>query len=232
MREVARRVVAAEPETIVAVSPHSPRKSGAFGFWTGPTLRGSLSQFGAPDASVNLPIDRALSAAIKAEVNSREVTAWEISGEPLDHGALVPLWFLAEAGWQGPAVLLSLNYLGEGGLRELGEAIAAAANKTGHRIAFLASGDMSHRLTPGAPSGFDPRARAFDQEFIELVKRGAYRELPAIDPALQDLAAEDVMDSTLIAVAATNWHAAGHEVLSYEGPFGVGYGVAVLFARE
>ena len=46
---------------------------------------------------------------------------------------------------------------------------------------------------------------------------------------LQDLAAEDAVDSTLVAAAAANWDAAGHEVLSYEGPFGVGYGVAILY---
>jgi aromatic ring-opening dioxygenase LigB subunit len=143
----------------------------------------------------------------------------------------VPLWFLAEAGWHGPTVLLSLNYPGEGGLRELGESIATAAKETGRRIAFLASGDMSHRLKPGAPSGFDPRARSFDRQFMALVERGSYRELPRFDPELQELAAEDVVDSTVIAAAATNWNATGHEVLSYEGPFGVGYGVAVLFAR-
>jgi len=34
----------------------------------------------------------------------------------------------------------------------------------------------------------------------------------------------------VVAAAATEWSAASHNVLDYEGPFGVGYGVAVLFA--
>jgi len=232
MREAARRVVAAEPQALVAVSPHSPRQPRAFGVWPGRTLHGSLAQFGAPGASVSFPVDHELSTAITTAANSRGVATWGIAGEPLDHGAVVPLWFLAEAGWRGPIVLLGLNYPGEGGLEELGEAIATAALKIGRRIAFLASGDMSHRLKPNAPAGFHPRAPSFDYEFIALVRRGSYRELSQIDPELQELAAEDVVDSTIIAAAATNWKAAGHEVLSYEGPFGVGYGVAVLFAQE
>ena len=55
-----------------------------------------------------------------------------------------------------------------------------------------------------------------------------YRKLLEFDPELQDLAAEDAVDSTLVAAAAVNWNAADHELLSYEGPFGVGYGVAIL----
>lgn len=232
VREAARRVVAADPQSLVAISPHSPRQPGAFGVWTGSSLRGSLAQFGAPEVSVSFPIDHELSGAIVSEAMTRGVATWEISDEPLDHGAVVPLWFLAEAGWRGPTVLLSLNHPGEDGLREFGQAIAVAASKSGRRIAFLASGDMSHRLTPNAPAGFDPRARAFDRVFIALVDCGAYRELPGISPELQDLAAEDVLDSTVVAAAAAGWDSSGHRVLSYESPFGVGYGVAVLFTSD
>jgi AmmeMemoRadiSam system protein A len=49
------------------------------------------------------------------------------------------------------------------------------------------------------------------------------------DPDLRELAAEDAVDSALVAASAVNWNAAGHKVLSYEGPFGVGYGVAILY---
>jgi aromatic ring-opening dioxygenase catalytic subunit (LigB family) len=58
---------------------------------------------------------------------SRAVATWAIHHHRLDHGALVPLWFLAEAGWTGPTIILSLNYSVDDGLTRLGEAIAAAA---------------------------------------------------------------------------------------------------------
>jgi AMMECR1 domain-containing protein len=138
------------------------------------------------------------------------------------------LWHLADAGWRGPTVVIGLNYPGEPGLAELGEAIAAAARRAGRRVAVVASGDMSHRLQPGAPAGFHPRAKEFDSAFIACLRAGNYRKLPDFDPELKDLAAEDAVDSTLVAASAVNWNAAGHEVLSYEGPFGVGYGIAIL----
>jgi AmmeMemoRadiSam system protein A len=228
MAETARRVVKAGPDTIVLISPHTPRRRGAFAIWAGGRISGSLAQFGAPAAAVDLPADEILSGLITEEAGMRGLEIWQLHDAELDHGAVVPLWHLADAGWRGPTVLIGLNYPGEPGLVELGEAIAAAARRAGRRVALVASGDMSHRLQPGAPAGFHPRAKEFDGAFIECLRAGDYRKLLDFDSGLSDLAAEDALDSTLVAASAVNWNAAGHEVLSYEGPFGVGYGVAIL----
>ena len=249
MAEAARRVVKAGPEAVVVISPHTPRRRGAFGIWAGGRVSGSLARFGAPAAAVDLPADEALAERIVEEAGSRRLEIWRLwdspreiasaasptdtgmvtaRGKELDHGAVVPLWHLAEAGWRGPTVVMGLNYPGEGGLAEMGAAIAAAARRAGRRLAVLASGDMSHRLQAGAPAGFHPRAGEFDGAFIECLRIGDYRKLLNLDPELQELAAEDAVDSTVVAVAAVDWDATGHEVLSYEGPFGVGYGVAIL----
>jgi MEMO1 family protein len=232
MRAAAAAVLSYRPETLVLISPHSPRKPGAFGVWADDLLQGSFEQFGAPQVHVSLPNDRRLADALAVEAQSRAVAIWAIHNYQLDHGALVPLWFLAEAGWTGPTVILSLDYADDGGLTPLGEAITAAANLMQRRIAIIASGDMSHRLTAGAPCGFHPQAHEFDETFIHLVRGGNYRELQGINPGLRELAAEDAVDSTLIAAAAAGWQSTGHRVLNYEGPFGVGYGVAILFAEN
>ena len=232
MREVAGALLQLKPDSVVLISPHSPRQPGAFGIWSDDPITGSFEQFGAPNARTTVPNDRRLARAIMAEANARNVRTWQIRHRPLDHGALVPLWFLAGAGWSGPAVLLSLNYPGEGGLTSLGEAIAAAANATQMRIGVVASGDMSHRLTQGAPCGFHPGAHRFDDTFIRHVRSGEYRKILSINSELRESAAEDVADSTIVAASAIGWNSTGHRLLNYEGPFGVGYGVAVLFAGE
>lgn len=230
MREAASAVLRAQPESVVMISPHSPRQPGAFGFWADDPIAGSFAPFGAPQVQASLPNDRHLLRAIISEASARNVRTWLIRHRELDHGALVPMWFLAAAGWSGPTVLLSLNYPGEGGLTSLGEAIAAAANTLSSRIAVVASGDMSHRLKEGAPCGFHPGAHRFDETFVRHVRAGEYRKILSINAELRELAAEDVADSTIIAAAASGWDATGHRLLNYEGPFGVGYGVAILFA--
>ncbi|MCU0785166.1 MAG: AmmeMemoRadiSam system protein A [Verrucomicrobia bacterium] len=232
MRDAANCVLGCRPEALVLISPHSPRKRGAFGLWSGDRLEGSFEQFAAPQVAVSFPNDRRLADAIISGAQGRSLQTWAIRDRSLDHGALVPLWFLADAGWSGPIVILSLGYPAEGGLSDLGEAIAAAANSLQRRVAVIASGDMSHRLTANAPCGYHPRAHHFDQTFIRLLGNGEYRGLENIDPQLRECAAEDAVDSTLIAAAAVGWKADGHQVLNYEGPFGVGYGVAILFAKN
>ena len=232
LRAAANCVMSHRPDAVVLISPHSPRKAGAFGLWSDDPLRGSFAQFNAPQVALTLPLDQPLAQAIATGMATRDLKTWAIHRSPLDHGALVPLWFLAEAGWTGPTVVLGLNYPGENGLAVLGAAIAAAAQKSSRRIAVIASGDMSHRLTENAPCGFHPQAHRFDETFIRLVRAGDYRGIQNMDPELRELAAEDAVDSTVIAAAAVDWQNAGHRVFNYEGPFGVGYGVAILFAEK
>ena len=229
MEALARHVVSASPDTVVLISPHSPRQAGSFGLWRTLRLRGSLEPFGSPEECVDLPVDRTFADRLEGEVSRRGFGTWPITEGSLDHGATVPLSHLASAGWKGRTVVLSLNQPGEGGLDELGEAIAATAKALHRRVAVIASGDMSHRLTLASPNGFHPDAGRFDTAFIQLLEREAPVDFRRIDPNLQRAAAEDVVDSTWVALAATGFSRIGHHVLSYEGPFGVGYGVAILF---
>ncbi|HEX4353594.1 MAG TPA: AmmeMemoRadiSam system protein A, partial [Polyangiales bacterium] len=100
------------------------------------------------------------------------------------------------------------------------------------RWVVLASGDMSHRLIPGAPSGYHPLAKEFDRTFKARIDAGDLRGACAIDGDLRQIAAEDVVDSTKVAAAAVGYRSQGHRVYAYERPFGVGYLEAVLFEES
>ena len=231
MREAARRAVATGADAVVIVSPHAPREPEAFGIWTGERLRGRLKAFGAPEEGVDFQNDATLAAQIAHHAAQRGVRTGPITDLALDHGTVVPLWFVAEAGWDGPVVVAGLSLTDHFKVVEFGEAIADAAVRLGRRVAFIASGDMSHRLTLGAPYGFDARGAEFDQWLIGTLRRGGCRELLDSSADLEKVAEEDALDSVLVALGATGFNANGTEVLSYEGPFGVGYGVAILYSE-
>ena len=229
MKEVAERLVRVEPHTVVVISPHSPRRQGCFGLWGGERLTGTLRRFGCDWVRVDLPPDIEFADRLTIEARTEGVQVWHIEEGEIDHGAVVPLYYLIEAGWRGPTVIFGLSLHGEEGVGEMGRAIASTARACGRRTALLASGDMSHRLKPDAPAGFHPEAHRFDEEFIRLVGEGSYEKTDQIDERLQSLAGEDVVDSSRVVFSAVEYDSSGGGVLSYEGPFGVGYGVAVLY---
>jgi hypothetical protein len=62
----------------------------------------------------------------------------------------------------------------------------------------------------------------------QKVKEGKYNDICKVDSELRELAAEDVIDTLTIGVATSDFSATGGRFLSYEGPFGVGYLIAIL----
>lgn len=231
MREAARALVEHGPEVLVLISPHSPRDRVSWGISEAQALHGSFARFGhgrvqvsvkgAPDASRTL-------ALIAAE---RGLATHMLAPDQLDHGALVPLYFVREAGFEGSVLLIALPYPDAGTEVAFGEAIEAAARARGERWAVLASGDMSHRLTPDAPAGFDPVGRKFDQEFVSHLRRGDVRAAIELPRELVARAGEDVVQSTAVAAGAIGFDTRGLRLLGYEGPFGVGYCEALLHAE-
>lgn len=210
MREVAARLVAAQPTRLVLISPHSPRHRRQFAAWRG-QHQGDLAAFGHPELHIELPDAPEVAAALGLPA---------VSPQALDHGAMVPLWFLWEAGWRGPTAILALPWEGTDGAAT-GRALAALPGAT----AVLASGDMSHRLIPGAPAGYHPKAEQFDRRFVEALRRDDWDA--ALDAPYQEEAAEDVVASSHVAMAAAE-APNNAEVLCYEGPWGVGYTEAIF----
>jgi MEMO1 family protein len=228
MAEAAGTVVKHGVRTLVLISPHTPRHPHAFGGIFSPTLRGSFASFGFPELVCAFPQDpEVLDTLMRhAKRHQLELAPMEVDG--VDHGALVPLWFLQEAGYKGSVTILGLPWEGDSENHTcFGAVLAEALGKLGP-WALVASGDMSHALRPGGPAGFDPRAWEFDEAVVSCVRENRLRDLSNIDPPLRDRAAEDVVDSLEVARGAMSDDSSGHRFLSYEGPFGVGYLVAVL----
>ncbi len=228
MRDLAAELVSARPSGLVVLSPHSPRRRDAIGLYAGRDVVGDFGQFGAPKARVDLPGAPELALAFEDAAAAASLRTFRISQTELDHGASVPLAYLVGAGWSGPTLVIGLPTDDVPPLAALAAALRQLGESSPARLALLASGDMSHRLRPGAPAGHHPRAPEFDASFVDALSRGALTP-DAIDPELRELAAEDVVDSTLAALAAQAFpDATPTEVLSYEGPWGVGYCVARL----
>lgn len=228
MRRLEEETARLRPDTIVLLSPHAPLALERMSVSLAEAYHGSLAQFGVPGVALELPGNRELAEGILRESLDREVPVQPLrdggEGVELDHGALVPLYFLTGALDYVPSfVLLSFSLQGVAVHLDFGAAVAAAIDAHQERVLFVASGDLSHRLTPDAPAGYSPRGGEFDRQVVEAVEAGSAEQLVAIPRELVESAGECGYRSLLVLFGLLQGLDYRTQVFSYEGPFGVGY---------
>jgi aromatic ring-opening dioxygenase LigB subunit len=210
------------PETIVIVSPHTPGFADAHTIKTGPRLRGDFVGFRAPSVRLEIENDLELVDALLGAAEREGVPLAPVATGELDHGVLVPLYFLRAQR------LVSLSIISDYGAHvALGRLVRRCVAELGRDVVFVASGDLSHRLVPGAPAGYDPRGAVFDRSVVDLLSEGDFGGLLGIDKSTRSGAGECGLRS-FVALGGflADDAARSPHVYSYEGPFGVGYLVA------
>lgn len=228
MAEFTERVKSSGAQTVILISPHAPLEVDAFVAYNGPTVYGDFSRFRAPDCHFTTRVDDELLTRITTEARKESFDITRLGEPVLDHGTAVPLYFLIENGWQGSVVALGYSFLSNDDHRRFGSCIKRAVDGNGRPVAFVASGDLSHRLKPDAPAGYNPNAHVFDEEVVEAIQSSTPDRIVQIDHQLRKLAGECGYRSMLVAIGASEGMPHECEVISYEAPFGVGYMVAQL----
>ena len=228
MAEMTKRIVDSGAQTVVLISPHAPLDATAFVAYHAPKLYGDFANFRAPATSVEFQIDEALLDAITATAAEKDFEVVRLEHYSLDHGSAVPLYLLDRNGWRGRVVALGYSFLSNDDHLRFGGCIKKAVDKVGRPTAFVASGDLSHRLKPEAPAGYNPEAYRFDDEVVDAIREQQTNRIVDIDPSLRRTAGECGYRSMLVVLGATQELESASEVLSYEAPFGVGYLVAQL----
>src|SRR5215212_1089215 len=228
MAELTRRVIDSGAESVILISPHAPLEADAFVAYGGPEVYGDFSNFRAPETAFEVKIDEELFAAIKSTAASENLFVSMLPEVDLDHGTAVPLYFLLKHGWKGRVVTIGYSFLSNEDHLRFGSCVKKAIDQVGRRVAFIASGDLSHRLKPQAPAGYDPEAHVFDEKVVDALRSNDPQRIVDIDFNLRRLAGECGYRSMLVAIGASSELPLSCEVLSYEAPFGVGYLVAQL----
>lgn len=222
-----------KPDTVVVTSPHSAMYSDLFHIYPGAGARGSFAQFGAPEIRFNIGYDVELVSELCRLAAEEKVFAGTIGDEPpeLDHGVMVPLYFLREA--CGGGLPLRFVRIGLSGLPliehyRLGLLIRAAAENLGKRVAVVASGDLSHKLLAKGPYGFAEEGPAYDEKIMETMGGAAFGELMDYDAKFCGRAAECGHRSFTVMAGCFDGLSVEAANLSHEGTFGVGYGVCTF----
>ena len=233
-REIARRVRALSPETIVIISSHATSYADYFRISPGKKARGDMKRFGAEQVQVNAVYDEAFVLALERNAKRAGLSAGT-KGErekTLDHGTMIPLSFLAESELPCEVVRIGLSAMDAAEHYRLGKCIKKTAEELNRDVVVIASGDLSHKLLESGPYGYHPSGPVFDRLATEAMAEGDFLKLMTLDSTLCEDAAECGLGTFWVLAGTLDRMNVKSELLSYEGPFGVGYAVAAFTPEQ
>ena len=229
--QVAREIAALKPDTIVITSPHALMYADYFHISPGKSARGSFSDFRAGQVRFDVDYDAELVELITRLAQAQDFPAGTLGErqKQLDHGTMVPLWFIQREYTDFKLVRIGLSGMPLTDHYTLGKMVAEAADRLKRRIVFVASGDLSHKLQSYGPYGFAPEGPVYDERVMDVCSRGAFGELFDFDETFCEKAAECGHRSFVIMAGALDGLAVNAKQLSHEDVTGVGYGICTFY---
>ena len=231
---VAAEIAALRPETVIISSPHSILYADYFHVSPGKAATGDFGRFGASRVRFQETYDTELVSVLCGLADSKDFPAGTLGerDKHLDHGTMVPLFFLEQKYRDFKLVRIGLSGLSLADHYAFGQIIREAIEQTGRRTVYIASGDLSHKLQTYGPYGFAPEGPEYDRRIMDVCSRGAFGELFDFEENFCDKAAECGHRSFVIMAGVLDGLSVQAKQLSHEDVTGVGYGICTFHPGE
>ena len=232
--QVAREIAALKPETIIITSPHTVMYADYFHISPGRGAKGSFSDFGARSVSFNETYDMELRDKICEIANEKQFPAGTLGEREsrLDHGCMVPLYFIRQQFNDFKLVRIGLSGLPLTDHYQFGQMICEAVEALDRRVVIVASGDLSHKLQDYGPYGYAPEGPEYDKRIMDVCSRAAFGELLDFDETFCEKAAECGHRSFVIMAGVLDGVGVRAEALSHQDVTGVGYGICTFTPED
>lgn len=229
-KKISEKIVELNPDTIIITSPHSIMYADYFHISPGKTAEGNMAQFRAGQVELKINYDEEFVKKLSGAAMNGNIPAGVLGerNSNLDHGTMIPLRFLEQAGLDFDKVKflrIGLSGLSAAVHYDFGKIISRVTDELDRKIVFIASGDLSHKLKSDGPYGFVEEGPKFDAEVMENLSGADFLKLLTMDNLMCNRAAECGLRSFWIMAGALDRKKIIAEKLSYEGTFGVGYGI-------
>ena len=231
--KVAGEIAALKPDTIIISSPHSVMYSDYFHLSPGSGAHGSFAEFGAPGVKFEVEYDEKLVNLIEAKAQDLHFPAGTLGEKnpALDHGTMVPLWFILKKYKDFKLVRTGLSGYDLLKHYEYGMMIKDAVEELGRRVVYVASGDLSHKLQEYGPYGFAKEGPEYDKRIMDVCSGARFGELFDFDENFCEKAAECGHKSFVIMAGALDGMDVEAEQFSHEDVTGVGYGICSFIPK-
>ena len=188
--EVVKEVARLKPDTIVISSPHAPLYKDAFYIINDTYAKGDFNRFGAKEVSFNEKVDVEFKDELIKIAIDKQIPIAKLSEVPLDHGTMVPLYFIEKYIKDFNLVVVGLSEISLESNYQMGTLIKEVTDKLNRRVVYIASGDLSHKLRDDGPYGFDEMGPIYDEKIMDVMKNARFKELLSFDKELLDRASE------------------------------------------
>ena len=217
----------ANPDAIIIISPHARLEPYAFVINSAPELVGSFASHGL-DLEMTFKNELELATQIDYDCLMIDEFPVDLHTSFLDHGTLVPLYHLTK-NIKPKIVQLSFSLMNYERHYRYGQIIENIIGKhSNKRIAVIASGDLSHKLSINSPAGFSPTAEVFDRSLLHFLGKNDLTSILGIRQETVQEAAECGVRSIIVLLGMLHDEKYKFELLSYESPFGIGHLTARL----
>ena len=238
---VAKDISEINPDTIIMVSPHGMSFENGISILKAQSLSGNLELFGAPEIKSKKDVNIELTNRIEHILERHDLSNIAVTDEiarsyrkslKLDHGSIVPFYFIDRySDLHYNVVYLTPGHDDIFDYYIIGKAIEEAIGE-GHRCVMVCSGDLSHALMSSGPYDFHESGPKFDALVKEAIEKKEPSLLLNLASEFIENAAQCGLRSFLMGFGVLDGFSYTSNVLSYEGPFGVGYLTAVLTPVE
>jgi len=231
---VGKDIAQKEPDTVILVTPHGPMFRDAIALCYEDEMAGDMGNFNTPSVSMAFLVNKKLTRRIYELAEEEGLSSVLLTNSllknyrtilRLDHGTMVPLYFIHQHYRNFRLVHITYAPFGDIDLYRFGMLIKKAVEELREKAVFIASGDLSHRLKEDGPYGYHPAGPRFDEEFLQHLKNGNVPGVFSLDKEMIGNAGECGRRSVAILLGTLDGKKFEGELLSYEGPFGVGYGI-------
>ncbi|MGX8680013.1 MAG: AmmeMemoRadiSam system protein A [bacterium] len=232
--QVMKKAAAYHPDTVVIISPHSVMYADYIHISPGRHARGDFGRFRAKSVNIEVEYDQKFSRELThlcAQESIEAGTMYERDKE-LDHGTMIPLYFLQQYTRDFQVVRIGISDLGPLTHYHFGQCIAQTAEKLNRRVVLIASGDLSHKLQTYGPYGYVEEGPQFDKLTTQAFADGDFKALLTMNEAFCDKAAECGLRGFQMLAGAFDGLKVKSNLYSYEDITGVGYGVADFIPLE
>ncbi len=220
--KVIDEIKGAHPDVLILLTPHGSASHHLIAVNESDVYRGNFVDFGFPRLALEADSEKMLREKILAFGTKKKLS---ITGNKitLDHGALVPLYFLKKEGITLPMVHLSVGWSDSQEAYETGVMLGSLCKEYDKNIVVIASGDLSHRLKETGPYGFHPKGPLFDEKIKEAFDTNQLQSLLDIEEDVIEEAGQCGLMPFLIASGMLKELTVNTTCYSYQNPYGVGY---------